>query len=109
MLPNYVHSTSFTQSVCFKALLQSTHTLIFNLVFLTHQPSKQQCFQITSTLKVNRDTDLIMAISPQYFDSQGKCFKPAALSRGNKRSYVTVITHCTICVVQNVNLNPATF
>ncbi|KAL7272531.1 DPBB_1 domain-containing protein [Rhizina undulata] len=58
---------------------------------------------------VNGDNDLVMAISPPHFDGQGKCFKPAALSRGNKRVYVTVVDRCTGCAVQNVDLSPAAF
>ncbi|KAL7269337.1 hypothetical protein RUND412_008005 [Rhizina undulata] len=58
---------------------------------------------------VNGDKDLVMAISPQHFDGQGKCFKPASLSRGTKRVYVTVVDRCAGCAVQNVDLSPAAF
>ncbi|KAL7270863.1 hypothetical protein RUND412_006415 [Rhizina undulata] len=51
-----------------------------------------------------------MAIYPQHFDGQGKCFYPAAFSRGAKRVYVTMVDRCAGCVrYTNVDLSPATF
>ncbi|KAL7270861.1 DPBB_1 domain-containing protein [Rhizina undulata] len=58
---------------------------------------------------VNGDNKLIMAISPQHFDGQGKCFYPAALSRGTKRVYITVVDRYAGYGVKNVDLSAAAF